>query len=73
MSKEVTITSLSGTQPYDIYLCDNAYNNCIYITSLNNSDIPYSFILPPYFENLSQVGIKAIDHVGCIIKEVVTI
>jgi hypothetical protein len=34
MTKLITITSLTGTEPYDIYLCNNSYGNCIYINTI---------------------------------------
>ena len=73
MSKQVTITNLTGTQPYSISLCDNTYNNCMYIGLIYNSDIPYSFLVPDSYGLLSEVGVKAIDTNGCVIENVVSI
>lgn len=73
MAKQITITNLTGSEPYNIYLCDNSYNNCIYIDTINNSDIPYSFLVPSLFENFTQVGVKVIDDKNCNIKNLVTL
>lgn len=73
MSKQITITNLNGSEPYNIYLCDNTYNNCIYMTTINDVDIPYSFLIPGVFESFTEVGVKAIDNNNCQIKNTVNI
>lgn len=73
MAKQITITNLIGTPPFDIYLCDNIYNNCIYINTITALQIPYSFLVPTSFESLTSVGVKAIDDVNCVIKNIVNI
>lgn len=73
MTKIVTITSLTGTPSYDVYLCDNTYNNCMYISTINNIDIPYSFLVTSPYLSLSEVGVKLIDNNGCEIKNKVNI
>ena len=73
MTKLVTITTLTGTSPFDVYLCDGTYNNCIYIDTIISSEIPYTFIVPISFENLTTVGVKVIDNVNCVIKNTVSI
>jgi hypothetical protein len=73
MTKLITITSLTGTEPYDIYLCNNSYGNCIYINTIMNSDVPYTFIVPSIFLPSSSVGVKAVDNHNCEIKNIVNI
>lgn len=73
MAKLVTITTLVGTSPFDVYLCDNTYNNCIYIDTIITSEIPFSFTVPTSFESLTTVGVKVIDDVNCTIKNIVNI
>jgi hypothetical protein len=73
MTKQITITTLTGNEPYDIYLCDNLYGGCIYIDTIYNVDIPYNFLVPSLFLPLSEVGIKAVDNNGCQIKNTVNI
>jgi hypothetical protein len=73
MSKKLTITTLTGTSPFDVYLCDGTYNNCIYIDTITSLEIPYTFIVPISFENLTTVGVKVIDNVNCVIKNTVNI
>ena len=73
MSKQVTITSLNGMGPYIVYLCDNTYSGCVYIDSINNSSIPYSFLVPTLFASLPQVGVKVVDSNGCVVQNTVNI
>lgn len=73
MSKLITITSLSGSSPYDIYLCDNTYGNCIFISTINNVNIPYQFLVPAPYLSLTEVGVKVIDNNECEIKNKVNI
>jgi hypothetical protein len=73
MAKQITITNIVGSEPYDVYLCDNLYGGCIYIATINNSDLPYNFLVPNAFEALSTVGVKVIDDNNCEIKNTVSI
>ena len=73
MSKIVTITSLTGSQPFDVYLCDNTYNSCMYISTINNIDVPYSFLVTLPYLSLNEVGVKVIDNNQCIIQNKVNI
>jgi hypothetical protein len=43
MPNFITIDTVTGVPPYNIYLCDVNFNNCIYIDTIDNSDVPYNF------------------------------
>lgn len=73
MTKLITITSLNGTEPYDIYLCNNSYGGCIYINTIMDADVPYTFTVPSPFVSSSSVGVKAVDYHNCEIKNIVNI
>jgi len=68
MSVLVTINSItSGTSPYDIWVCDDcSANNCQYVDTINNASLPYDFILPSNFQNLSSYTIRIIDNNNCV-------
>jgi hypothetical protein len=72
ITKQITIDTLVGAEPYYVYLCDNT-NFCMYIDTIYNSDIPYSFLVPSNFLSQSQVTVKAIDSNGCNIINTVNI
>ena len=73
MSKQITITNLTGAEPYSISLCDNTFTNCIYLGLIYDADIPYSFLVPTSYQTLSEVGVNAIDVNGCLIQNTVYI
>jgi hypothetical protein len=67
MGFEVTISSItSGAESYDIYVCDSNQENCVYYTTIEDADLPYTFITPPPLDSLSDVCIKIVDNNGCI-------
>ena len=68
MSQQVTITSVTGNTPVNIYYCDSFSANCVYVATV--STFPYVFDVPsPYDE--SNFVIKIIDTQGCIDGEIV--
>jgi hypothetical protein len=71
--KQITIDTLVGAEPFYIYLCDGSYLNCMYITTIYNTDIPYTFLIPSPYLSLSQVGVKAVDSNGCNIINTINI
>ena len=67
MGFEVTISSItSGAESYDIYVCDSNQENCVYYTTIEDADLPYTFITPPPLDSLSDVCIQIVDNNGCI-------
>jgi hypothetical protein len=62
-STTVSISSIVGSQPFDIYLSDTGHTTWYYITRITGTS--YSFVLQPPFENLSPVSIKIVDANGC--------
>lgn len=68
MNKTVTIISLTGSQPYNVSICDSNYNNCFYISTITNVDLPYTFLIPSIYLSLTEVSVKVIDANHCEIK-----
>lgn len=66
-SYTIEISLLTGTEPYNIYLCDTGFTTCLYINTINDSDITYSFPLPAIFSGQSKLIIKAVDSLNCSI------
>lgn len=65
MPNVVTITGLSGTSPYDIYICDVSNTLCLFITGLTISPPTYSFNVPYPLNTTGSLLIKIIDGNGC--------
>lgn len=68
MSVEINITSLSGTSPFNVYVCDSGFTACFYVTSLV---APGTFIVPAPYNNISSFGIKIIDGTSCEKTEII--
>ena len=73
MPTQITISTLSGASPFDVYSCDTGYTNCIYIATITSGQVPYSFDLPYIQEGMSSVGIKSVDNNNCIAESNVVI
>lgn len=73
MPTQITISSLSGLSPFDVYTCDTEYTNCIYISTITSGQVPYSFDLPFIQEGSVEIGLKVVDTNNCIIEENINI
>lgn len=71
MAIQVTIESLTGTSPYDVYICDNALSNCVYIATINST--PYVFDVPSPLDVQTELCVKVIDNNGCVITQCGTV
>lgn len=68
MSKFISIDSVTGSSPYNIYICDEFGVNCFYIAT--TSTIPYTFQIPSPYDELSVYMLKLVDAQGCQIINV---
>ena len=68
MAVQVTISSITGQSPYDIYICQSNVSGCFYITTI--STIPYVFDIPSPYDTSSSYMLKVVDDNGCIISGV---
>jgi hypothetical protein len=65
MSVQVTVNDITGSTPFDIYVCDSSQTTCIYINQITNLELPYNFIIPPPFDTQSSYVLRVIDTYGC--------
>jgi hypothetical protein len=68
MAVQVTINSVTGQSPYDIYICQSGGTGCFYITTI--STIPYVFDIPAPYDTSSSYMLKVVDDNDCIISGV---
>ena len=69
MGRQITINSITATEGYNVFTCDTTLITCIYLATINNSDLPYTIELPPPFDTLDEYKVKIVDANGCeIIK-----
>lgn len=71
MSLTVSISNITGQSPYDIYICQSAGTNCFYMT--RTSTVPYSFIIPPPYDQSTSYMLKIIDAQNCIISGITNV
>lgn len=64
----VTINSVTGQTPYDVYICQNDGSGCFYIA--RTSTIPYNFEIPAPYDNANSYMLKIVDADGCVITGV---
>lgn len=65
MGVQVTINDITGSSPFNIYICQSNGSGCFYISTI--SSFPYTFDVPPPYNTSSSYIVKAIDSVGCSI------
>jgi hypothetical protein len=65
MAVQVTINSVTGQSPYDIYICQNGGTGCFYITTV--STIPYVFDIPAPYNVSTSYMLKIVDSNNCVI------
>jgi hypothetical protein len=63
MPVTITVNTLNGVNPFDLYLCDNPISVCIYIDTITS--VPYQFDVPQILEYLGDYNLKVIDDNGC--------
>jgi hypothetical protein len=72
MPNQINISSIIGVQPYKVYVCNTAFQNCVLVNS-GLTGTSYSFLAPSPYDVVSQVGIKLIGSDGCEILSGITL
>jgi len=65
MANEITISSINGTPPYDIYACDITYTFCYLISGSTTIPPPTAIIIPPPLDSVTELLLKIVDANGC--------
>lgn len=71
MPIDITINNITGSSPYDIYICDDPVTTCIYINTINS--LPYQFEVPSIMSTNTIFNLKVVDNNGCTTYENLTI
>lgn len=64
MAQTITITTFSGIYPFDVYICDYAYNQC-YLSSSSVSSVPVVVNVPTELDGLLSVLVLLQGIDGC--------
>ena len=67
MPTTITVSSITGSTPFDIYLCMTGGTPCYFISRITSGDLPYRFSVPTPIQDLPGYDIRVTDAVGCII------
>lgn len=73
MDTNITITSITGTPDYDIYVCDTGYTTCVYVSTIGSGDLPYSFMIPSIFSSFTNFVVKVVDDNNCVLTENISV
>jgi hypothetical protein len=65
MPINVVISGITGSSPYNVYVCDENIINCTWESQITSGQIPYTFELPYIFQSQSDFAVKIIDFNGC--------
>lgn len=65
MPNQVQITSITGTSPYDVYVCDYTNTFCFLVTGATVMPPYIIFDVPPPLDDASPILVKLIDANGC--------
>jgi hypothetical protein len=68
MPVQVTLNSLTGTSPFDVYICQFNLTGCFYIDTITSSNIPYVFDIPAPYDTAESYCVKVVDNDGCVIS-----
>ena len=65
MPTNILINDISGSTPFNLYLCDENIVTCIYINTIPSSSLPYNFQIPTIMEGQVSFNLKVVDNNGC--------
>lgn len=73
MPTQVTINSITGSQPYNVWICNSNLTSCLYVDTIATSSIPYIFNIPQLLDGLTEYKLKVVDNVGCTAYEILSL
>lgn len=65
MAVQVTIDGITGTSPFDIYICQSNGSGCFYIATI--SSVPYVFDIPEPYNTATSYMLKVVDANNCTV------
>jgi hypothetical protein len=71
MPTTVTITNLTGSSPYDVWVCDTTLTTCVYVSTFTS--IPYTFDVPYIYSSLTEFVVKIVDNNDCIKTNIINV
>ena len=65
MPTNITINNITGTTPFDIYICDDPITTCVYVDTITT--LPYTFSVPIILDGQLSYNLKVIDEFNCVV------
>ena len=73
MPTDITISNISGSSPFHIYVCDTGYTSCVYVSTKTSGQLPYTFEIPQVYSTLTNFIVKVVDNNHCTITNTLTV
>ncbi len=73
MPTNINVSSITGQEPFDVYICDSGSTVCVYVDTINSVDLPYIFDVPLVFGSLMSFNLQVVDDNNCIINQIINI
>lgn len=73
MGVRVFINDITGSTPYQVFICQPGNIGCFYISEITDGDLPYQFDIPAPYNNAESYLLKIVDNFGCIISGTTTV
>jgi hypothetical protein len=71
MPTTVTITNLTGSSPYYVWVCNTTLTTCVYVESFTT--VPHTFDVPYIYSSLDEFVVKIVDNNNCIKTNTITV
>ena len=63
MQHDLTINSITGTSPFDVYVCDITNTYCFFVSGITTSS--FTFTVPTPLNGVEELLLKVVDSTGC--------
>lgn len=65
MSHQITLSGITGTPPYDVYVCDVTNTYCYLVSGGTYIPVSYTFDVPYPLDNVNSLLVKLKDSNNC--------
>ena len=73
MAVQVNINDITGSTPYQVFICQTGNTGCFFVSEITDNDLPYVFDIPAPYNNSDSYLLKIIDNFGCKISGQTTV
>ena len=73
MPTNINVSSITGQEPFDLYICDSGSTVCFYVDTIDSVDLPYIFEVPFVLSTLTSFNLQIVDDNNCFINQIINI